>query len=136
MRKSEREQIIAIQSNQQMVYQYFNLITEKDIEGLLDLFADDARVYEPFSNMPNGISGKSELQHFFKVVVMANSGMNRKSIEFVEDRNAGKGDNSSSITAFVTYERGDTIKSRLDFHFAIEGKLGKKIKTLRIQFLE
>jgi ketosteroid isomerase-like protein len=131
MRERKSEQVTAMPTNRQMVLQYFNLITRRDVGGLLDLFTEDATVYEPFSNLLDGLHGRSEMEHFFKIVVMANTGMNRKNIEFVAEKGS---ENDDRITAFVTYERGDTIKSRLDFHFTTLGNLGKRIKTLKILF--
>lgn len=124
---------VAKPTNQEMVYLYFDLITRKDIEGLLDLFMEDATILEPFSNLPDGLHGKREFENFFKVVLMANAGMNRKKIEFVEEGQNGD-ETEDRITAFVTYERGDTIESRLDFQFAIDASRRKRIRGLKIQF--
>jgi ketosteroid isomerase-like protein len=37
-------------SDREIIYEYFRLVKNKDINRLLDLFADDGIVYEPFSN--------------------------------------------------------------------------------------
>ena len=112
-----------------MVNEYFQRIGEKDVNGLLELFAEDAIVYEPFSNL-NGLQGKSLIGQFLKVAVMANSGMHR-AIQFTDKT-------SDSVTAIVAFERGDTIKGRFAFTFVTNGEtapLGRKIKMLKIQFI-
>lgn len=116
---------IALLTGEQIVNHYFHLIGKKDVQGLLDLFAHDAVVYEPFSNVQNGLQGKSSIEYFLKVTVMANAGM-RRTIEFV-DRSV------DSITALVTFERGDTIKGRFTFNFILT-EAGRKIKVLTIRF--
>ena len=117
----------AVLSNEQLVNEYFRLISKKDVCGLLDLFAEDSVVFEPFSK-ENGLHGKSTIQHFLKVVVMANAGLKR-TITF--DQKA-----VDAITALVTFERGDSVKGRFSFLFVIEEVSGrKKIKELKIRFV-
>ena len=124
----QREERKMVLTNEQMVYQYFNLISQKDVKGLLDLFIDDAIVYEPFSNSSQGLQGKSSIENFMKVVVMANAGLRRESIEFAEKT-------ENSITAMVMFERGGRVKGKLMFNFVIDPVAGeKKIKMLRIEF--
>jgi len=38
------------------VFEYFELIKNKDIERLMNLFSPDAIVYEPFSKLREGVS--------------------------------------------------------------------------------
>lgn len=124
----QREERKMVLTNEQMVYQYFNLISQKDVKGLLDLFIDDAIVYEPFSNLSQGLQGKSAIENFMKVVVMANAGLRRESIEFVEKT-------ENSITAMVMFERGGRVEGKMMFNFVIDPVAGeKKIKMLRIEF--
>ena len=124
----QREERKMVLTNEQMVYQYFNLISQKDVKGLLDLFIDDAIVYEPFSNSSQGLQGKSSIENFMKVVVMANAGLRRESIEFAEKT-------ENSITAMVMFERGGRVEGKLMFNFVIDPVAGeKKIKMLRIEF--
>jgi ketosteroid isomerase-like protein len=119
---------IALFTNEQLVNHYFYLISRKDVQGLLELFADDAAVYEPFSNVKEGLRGKSAIEHLLKVAVMANAGM-RKTIEFINKSS------EDSITALVTFERGDTIKGKFTFNFVLLD-IGRKITMLTIRFSE
>ena len=116
-------------TDEQIVHQYFRLIGEKNISGALELFAEDAIVFEPFSNL-SGLQGKYAISHFLKVAAMANSGM-RRTIRLVES-------SLDSITAIVTFERGDSVKGRFTFNFITSNdvlSLARKIQTLRIQFI-
>jgi ketosteroid isomerase-like protein len=120
-------------SNREMVNEYFRRITEKDVRGLLQLFDEDAVVFEPFSNVKNGLVGRTMIENFLKVVVMANAGLKR-TIRFVDER-------EDRVTAIVTFERGDSVTGKFAFNFVIttnsEGvQVGKKIGMLRIEFIE
>jgi hypothetical protein len=116
-----------ILTNEQMVNEYFRLISNRDVQGLLDLFAEDSVVYEPFSK-EDGLHGKSTIEYFLKVAVMASARLKR-TIAFVEKA-------ADAITALVTFERGDSVKGRFSFLFAIQEVSGaKKIKELKIRFL-
>lgn len=64
-------------SNGQMVYDYFRLINKSDLEGLLNLFADDAIVYEPFSQEADGLRGRNAIRDFIRITIMADSGSSR-----------------------------------------------------------
>lgn len=116
---------IFILNNEQMVERYFRLIGEKDVQRLLDLFSEDAVLYEPFSNESNGLRGKVAIENFLRVAAMANAGMKRTIVlaENTED----------SVTALVTFERGDEVTGRFTFRFVVDNT-GKKIRLLRIQF--
>lgn len=115
----------------QIIHRYFELIGKKDVDGILELFADaDPVVYEPFSTEKEGLRGKDAIKSFLRVAVMANEGLKRK-IDF-----ANNGD--GSVTAEVTFERGTTLHGRFTFSFVNEtGKTepAKKIKSLRIRFI-
>ena len=126
-KKKEEAHPLLILTNEQMVQQYFDLITKRDVRGLVDLFAEDAVVYEPFSNLTQGLQGKSAIENFMKVVIMANTGLRREGIKFVEKM-------EDSITALVIFERGGRIEGKLKFNFVIDPSIGKKIKILRIEF--
>ena len=137
-------------ANQKIVYEYFRLIKNKDISRLLDLFADDAIIHEPFSNIERGLQGKSAIESFLQVSVMANNGLQRK-IEFGKAQNDSDNntDNRSKegnqITALVTFERGGTVQGRFTFgllgskqeqeHYRYRDR-EKKIQTLRIEFIK
>jgi ketosteroid isomerase-like protein len=123
----------AVLSNREMVNEYFRLVTEKDVRGLLQLFDEDALVFEPFSNIKGGLAGKAVIENFLNVVVMANAGFKRtiRLVDESEDR----------ITAIVTFERGDSVTGKFAFSFIItsnsEGvQVCKKIGMLRIEFIE
>lgn len=83
-------------------------------------------LHEPFSNLAEGLRGRGQIVHFFKVALMANRGLKR-TITFEN----GKAD---SIDASVMYERGDRVKSRL--HFEFNSEIPIKIKLLKIRFID
>lgn len=117
-------------TNRELVQEYFNHITRKDINDLLELFDEDAVVYEPFSNT-SGLFGKSAIRPFLEVVLMANEGLSRK-IEFADDQ-------ADEITAHVTFRRGGMAFGRFTFGCkAVEtdSRIEKKITSLRIEFLD
>lgn len=123
----------AVLSNREMVEEYFRLVGEKDIRGLLQMFDEDARVFEPFSNIKDGLAGKTMIESFLRVVVMANDGF-KHTIRFVDE-------SKDRITAVVAFERGDSVTGKFAFNFVItsnsEGvQVGKRIGTLRIEFIQ
>lgn len=136
--------------NKSIVYEYFRLIENKDIDGVLNLFSNDAIIYEPFSNIKGGLQGKSAIRPFFDVVLMANDGL-QHTIEFVKAQdgsNISKEDNSSQIIALVTFKRGGTVQGQFTFKFRSEEEeeeeepyryrdrdRAKKIQTLYIEFI-
>ncbi|MEW6604723.1 MAG: nuclear transport factor 2 family protein [Thermoproteota archaeon] len=111
-----------------MIRQYFKCIDNKDLSGILELFDYDAVVQEPFSNIAGGLKGKSSIEPFLKVAMMANSNFQR-TIKFEKSTKPNK------IAALVTFERGDKVKGRFTFEFEDEPAGGKKIKLLHIEFL-
>jgi len=118
-------------TGEEMVQQYFKCIDTKDLGGILDLFDYDAVVYEPFSNITGGLKGRSSIEPFLKVAMMANSSLQR-TIKF--EKPSGKAD-PNKITALVTFEKGDKVKGRFTFEFEDEPAGRKKIKSLNIEFL-
>ena len=95
---------------------------------MVDLFDYDAVVYEPFSNIKGGLKGKSSIEPFLKVAMMASSNLSRTiQIE--------KPIRSDRATAIVTFEKGDKVKGKFDFEFQIDSSGAKKIKSLRIKFI-
>jgi hypothetical protein len=116
-------------SGNDIIKQYFRCIDNKDVDGALELFDFDAIIYEPFSNITNGLKGRSAIEPFLKVAMMANSNFKRV-IEI--EKNPPK---KERISALVTFEKGDRTKGRFTFEFTPElsGK-EKKIKSLRIEF--
>jgi hypothetical protein len=129
--------------NKDMVFEYFRLIKNKDIEQLTDLFADDAIIYEPLSKLTEGLEGKSAIESFLRVSIMANDTLQHHIIIEKENQknDMKKSCNSKIITALVTFERGDTMKARFTFelgsnnkNYVVDSKQ-KKIKALHIQFV-
>ncbi|AIC14590.1 hypothetical protein NVIE_003970 [Nitrososphaera viennensis EN76] len=117
-------------SRENIVYRFFKLIEDKDVDGLLDLFDYDATVYEPFSKA-QGLHGRSLIEPFLKVAMMANRNMHRK----IKILKAKHGQEEGQLTALVTFERGDRVKGRFTFDLKPDEKKGWKIKTLDIKFM-
>ncbi|MFY9795768.1 MAG: hypothetical protein WA323_12245 [Candidatus Nitrosopolaris sp.] len=94
-----RETNIISHTNEEIVYEYFRLIKNKDMDRLLDAFVDDAIVYESFSKTGEslGLQGKTAIGPFLDVAIMANSGL-RHQIEFEKS-------SSNQIIAIVTFEK-------------------------------
>ena len=111
-----------------IVTRFFKCIDSKDVDGILDLFDYDAVVYEPFSNIPGGLKGKSSIEPFLKVAMMANSNLQRT----VKFENANK---PNTIKALITFEKGGKVKSIFTFEFGDHETIEKKIKLLRIEIL-
>jgi ketosteroid isomerase-like protein len=119
-------------SNEDAVFEYFQLIEKNDLDSLLNLFADDAVIFEPFSKSEGGLKGRLAIEPFLKVVMMANENLRRK-IAIEKQSNDG-----NTISALVTFEKGDKLQGRFTFEFDpnlnIDDK-ERKIKSLHIQFL-
>ena len=120
-------------TNQQIVNKYFQSISNSDIHDLLELFDEDAVVHEPFSNIKQGLQGKSAIENFLRVAIMANAGLKR-TIKFVDET-------EDRITAIVTFERGDSVTGKFSFTFITskdEKSLTshKRIKVVKIEFIE
>lgn len=115
-------------TGKQIVARYFRCIDTKDLDGILELFDYDAEVYEPFSNMTGGLKGRSSIEPFLKVAMMANNNLKRTI-------NIQKPNKPNSITALVMFEKGDKVKSKFTFEFQDDDGSRKKIKSLRIEFL-
>ena len=113
-----------------MVYQYFRCIDNKDLEGIVDLFDYDAVVHEPFSNVPGGLRGKLSIEPFLKVAMMANSNL-RRTIRIEKPIES----QSNRVSALITFEKGDRVKSRFTFELGDDETGKKKIKSLDIEFL-
>lgn len=138
-----------------IVFEYFRLIKNKDIANLMDLFASDAIVYEPFSKITGGLKGKRAIESFLRIAVMANDTLQHQIvIEKESDTNEhkpyrtemdSKNDNDVScntkvITALVRFEKGDSLKARFIFELTSDNitasRKYNRIKTLHIQFLK
>ncbi len=124
--KSSRERTTA---NETLAREYFKLLAAKDVDNLLNLFAHDAVVYEPFSKS-DGLRGRSAIEPFLRVVMMATENVKQGVvIEKTRSKNA--------VTAIATFEKGDMVKGRYTFEFTDRnaGPRERKIKTLRIKFI-
>ena len=150
---SNRKRRRTLNTNKDIVFEYFRLIKKKDSEQLLDLFAHDAVIYEPFSNLMEGLRGRSAIEPFLKVAVMANDRLQhhmiieKKPYNETNKTNNNK-DSDNVITALVTFEKGDSARARFTFELSsdddnndddyntdgISNSIHKKIKTLHIQF--
>jgi hypothetical protein len=115
-------------TGEEIVYQYFKCIDSKDLNGILDLFDYDAVIQEPFSNITGGLKGRSSIEPFLKVAMMANSSLQRT----IKIEKPGKPD-ANKVTALITFEKGDKVKGRFTFEFE-DCSAGKKIKSLHIDF--
>ena len=128
-------------TDEDIVHEYFRLIKTKDMYRLLDLFADDALIYEPFSKSEagkGGLQGKSAIEPFLNVAIMVNAGL-REEIEI--EKSKMRSDNGiKRVIAEVTFERGGKVKARFTFELTSEENYNsqkqKKIQSLRIQFVE
>jgi hypothetical protein len=128
-------------TDEDIVHEYFRLIKTKDVYRLLDLFADDALIDEPFSKSEagkGGLHGKSAIEPFLNVAIMVNAGL-REEIEI--EKSKPRSDNGiKRVIAYVTFERGGKVKARFTFELTSEENYNsqkqKKIQSLRIQFVE
>jgi hypothetical protein len=149
-----------VYNSEDIVFEYFKLIKNKDIETLMELFAPDAIVYEPFSKITGGLKGKRSIEYFHTVAIMANDTLEHQIvIEKEANPNEPKSDykcssnnksrnnnNANLITALVKFQKGDSVIGRFMFELASDnsgnndgataGQKYNRIKTLRIQFLK
>ena len=116
----------------QILARYFKCIDSKDLDGILDLFDYDGVIYEPFSKV-HELHGRSAIEPFLKVAMMANSKLRYK-IE-IQKPNTSNDNNNKKIIALITFEKGERIKSRFTFEFTDNELKQKRIKSLRIEFL-
>ena len=117
-------------TGEEIVARYFRYMDNKDLDGMLDLFDYDAVVYEPFSKVKE-LHGRSAIESFFKVAMMANNELRRT----IKIEKAKKADNNNEITALTTFQKGDKVKGRLTFEFIEDDSREKRIKSLHIEFL-
>ena len=145
-----------VYNNEDIVFEYFKLVKNKDIESLMDLFAPDAIVFEPFSKMTGGLKDKKAIESFLRVAIMANDTLQHQIIIEKQDNinetksdhkgnsNRTREDNANVITAMVKFEKGDSVKARFTFELTSDdsgnghtvGQKYNRIKTLHIHFLE
>ena len=115
-----------------IIKEYFNRIKSKDLDGLLDLFSDDAVIHEPFSRTTS-LVGKTEIRPFLKSVIMANEGL-----QYEINIERQKTNQLDNLVALVMFRKGKAINSR--FTFSFENYYGAnsngKIKSLLIEFVD
>ena len=118
--------------NEIIVKEYFSRIKSRDIEGLLELFSDDAVIHEPFSRARR-LFGKTEIKPFLKSVIMANEGL-----QYEINIERQKNNHTNNFVALVIFRKGHEINSRFTFSFDNSGKstLYGKIKSLLIEFID
>jgi hypothetical protein len=125
------------------VSDYFHFIDKKDMQKLLNLFAEDCIIFEPFSkkqslHFDNGndktcLKGKFEIESFFNVVMMASDGLQYQ-IEFMDkpivmdcEQTSKMLDYSSSsivsvLATFYGIKEGFSLKEKLTFHIVSRKK--------------
>lgn len=115
-----------------VVKEYFNRIKSKDIEGLLELFSDDAVIHEPFSRARR-LFGKTEIKPFLKSVIMVNEG-----VQYEINIERQKYNHTNNFVALVKFRKGHAINSRFTFSFENTDKsnINGKIKSLLIEFID
>jgi ketosteroid isomerase-like protein len=118
-------------TGEEIVARYFRYMDNKDLDGILDLFDYDAVVYEPFSKVEE-LHGRSAIEPFFKVAMMANNEL-RRTIKIEKTKKVNN--NNNNITALTTFEKGDKVKGRFTFEFIEDDSGEKRIKSLHIEFL-
>lgn len=102
--------------------------SKMDTDYLLDLFDDDATVYEPFSST-GVVSGHAEIESFLKVFCKYTSFVtDMRTVKVSTMKNA-----PNSTTAIVGIKKGYDAKFALDFDFEPTTSHKKKIKKLKIR---
>ena len=119
-------------SHEWLIRQYFKIVRAGDLHGLLDLFSDDCAVYEPFSTSKY-LTGKIEIEPFFRSAIMANQGVHYE-IKIEKER---RKTDRNSVVAVVVFHKENDIKGKFTFEFedVSEGEFGR-IKTLKIEFID
>lgn len=104
------------------IAQYSRLLSRGDLSGLLEMFSDDAVIYEPFSKI-GAAKGKQEIEPFLQVMISSVKG---SKISYTIE----KIDYDHMVSAVWTFEKGGRIRMK----FIIEFDAGNhKIKTLNIE---
>lgn len=142
-------------NDKDIVFEYFRLIRNKNIEWLMDLFAPDAIIYEPFSKLTGGLKGKISIESFLKVVVMASNTLQyrvfieknpeiKDGVRALQNNHQNIGDSNIGnkvISALVVFEKGDSLNARFTFELTPaynnydNDSRRNKINALYIQFI-
>lgn len=102
--------------------------SKMDVDYLLDLFDDDATVYEPFSKT-GIVNGRAELESFLKVFCKYSSFVtDMRTVKVSAMKNA-----PNSTTAIVGIKRGFDAKFILDFDFEKQASGKRKIKKMKVR---
>jgi hypothetical protein len=98
----------------------------------LDLFSDNCVIHEPFSSS-KFLTGKIEIEPFFRSAIMANQGVQYE-IKIEKERRKTVG---NSMVAVVVFRKENEIKGKFTFDFKDvgEGEV-EGIKSLKIEFIE
>jgi hypothetical protein len=126
--------------DQDIVLRYFRLIEEKDMHKLLSLFTEDCRIYEPFSKghvssdnevIDKPLKGRSEIESFLHIVMMACDGLKReirfesegpfRHIKLLDDTVISKSPSIvSTLATFYRNERENRLSQKIIFHIVSE----------------
>lgn len=133
--KSKRHRNTSIESrrmttNQKLVFECFKLASLNKIEELLELFADDVIIYEPFSKKEEGLHGKPAVRSYLNMMTLASDDSLHYNISIEEDSN-------DKIVALVVFEKGDKITAKFAFEITpSKDNKNKKIRVVRVEFLD
>jgi hypothetical protein len=117
-------------TNQKMVFECFKLASQKKIEEMLELLADDVIIYEPFSKKEDGLRGKPAVRSFLNMMTLASDDSLHYDISIEEDSN-------DKIITRVVFEKGDKITAKFTFEMTHgKEKDKKKIRVVRVEFLD
>jgi len=116
-------------ANQRLVFECFELASQNRIEELLDLFADDVTIYEPFSKKEEGLHGKPAVRSFLNMMTLASDDNLRYDMSIEEDK-------SDKVIVLVVFEKGDKIEARFSFEMGGSKEKDKKIRIVRVEFLD
>jgi hypothetical protein len=117
-------------TNQKLVFECFKLASQKKIEEMLELLADDVIIYEPFSKKEDGLRGKPAVRSFLNMITLASDDSLHYDISVEEDSN-------DKIVTLVVFEKGDKITSKFTFEMTpSKAKDKKKIRVVRVEFLD
>jgi hypothetical protein len=151
----------AIRNNKNLIYNnekaivldFFRFIKNKDIGNLMDLFAPDAIVYEPFSKITGGLKGKLAIESFLRIAIIANDTLQHRVVfekEYDTDETTpdlpliNNSTDNAKVSTLIIFEKGDSIKARFTFELTSDNRDNahtapsikyNRIKTLGIQFL-
>ena len=148
-------------NDEDIVFEYFELVKNNDIERLMNLFSPDAIVYEPFSKLSGGVSGKQAIESFLRIMIMANNELQYRivieNISDIKNRSNVDGNNHENknncsscfsikvVNALVTFEKEDLLKARFTFGLSRDNDdnddnyINSKYRTIRslcIQFIK